>query len=120
MIEAGRPQVVAGHTVLRPGAEEDYETLHRTIPPAVAEALVTHGVTEWRIYRDGVHLFHLIEVEDYRAMRRALAEDPDNLAWQAQVAPLLDVPDDYSGDDDGLREVWRLSVQVREQRSDST
>lgn len=118
MIETGRPPVVAVHTVLRAGAEADYEAMHRTIPQPVADALRANGVTEWRIFRDGVHLFHLIEVRDYRAMRRALAEDPDNLAWQDQVAPLLDVRDDYSGEDDGLHEVWRLSLQVPEQGSD--
>ena len=106
-----RTQLVAVHTVLKPGAEATYDALHERIPAAVAAALRAHGVTEWQIWRDGVHLFHLIAVDDYRAMRRALASDPANVEWQATVAPLLDIPDDYSGDDDGLPVVWRLSDQ---------
>ena len=46
---------------------------------------------------------------DYRAMRRALADDPVNLAWQARMAELLEVEDDYSGEDDGLPLVWSLA-----------
>jgi L-rhamnose mutarotase len=107
----GGRRLVAMHTVLRPGAEGDYDAIHERIPEEVAVALRANGVHEWRIWRDGLHLFHLIDVDDYQAMRRALASDPANQRWQATVAPLLDVPDDYSGSDDGLAEVWRLSEQ---------
>ncbi len=50
-------------------------------------------------------------VEDYRAMRRQLAEHPANIAWQATVGPLHDTPDDYSGEDDGIRFVWGLPAE---------
>ena len=51
---------------------------------------------------------HLVEVEDYQAMRRKLADHPANVPWQARMADLLDVPDDYSGDDLGIGKVWEL------------
>ncbi|RBM12137.1 L-rhamnose mutarotase [Streptomyces sp. PT12] len=101
-------QRVAVHTRLKPGREADYDRVHATIPPELAERLRAAGVVDWRIWRSGRDLFHEIEVEDYRAMRRALADDPVNVAWQARMAELLEVEDDYAGDDDGLPLVWSL------------
>ncbi|MGP3967500.1 L-rhamnose mutarotase [Streptomyces sp. 6N223] len=102
-------QRIAVHTRLKAGRESDYDRVHATIPPELAERLRAAGVTNWRIWRSGRDLFHEIEVEDYRAMRRALANDPVNLAWQARMAELLEVEDDYSGEDDGLPLVWSLA-----------
>jgi L-rhamnose mutarotase len=65
-------------------------------------------VTAWSIWRSGRDLFHLVEVEDYAAMRHALADDPVNVAWQQQMSELLEVADDYSGDDRGIPLVWSL------------
>ncbi|WP_158887773.1 L-rhamnose mutarotase [Amycolatopsis anabasis] len=101
-------QRVALHTRLKPGQEAEYERVHAVIPPELDAALRAAGVRAWRIWRDGLDLFHVVEVEDYRAMRRALAAHPANVAWQARMAELLDVEDDYSGDDSGLGLVWEL------------
>jgi L-rhamnose mutarotase len=99
---------IALHTKLRPGREEDYDRVHAEIPPELDSALRGAGVHAWRIWRDGLDLFHVVEVEDYRAMRDALRDDPVNVIWQARMAELLDVADDYSGTDRGLRQVWEL------------
>jgi L-rhamnose mutarotase len=103
---------VALHTELRPQGVDDYERLHQSIPDDLLEALTAAGVRDWRIWRDGVHLFHLVDVADYQAMRHTLREHPANLAWQAVMVPLQAVPDDYSGEDSGLRLVWSLAAQV--------
>ncbi|NIJ13364.1 L-rhamnose mutarotase [Saccharomonospora amisosensis] len=105
------PQIVL-HTVLKPGRELDYEALHATIPSDVAAALAEHGVRDWRIWRDGRHLFHLIDVADYRAMRAALRDHPGNVRWQATVGPLHEKADDYSGGDDGIALLWSLAEQL--------
>ncbi|GAB2894980.1 L-rhamnose mutarotase [Streptomyces mayteni] len=101
-------QRIAVHTRLKPGREAEYDRVHATIPPELAERLRAAGVVDWRIWRSGRDLFHEIEVADYRAMRLALADDPVNLAWQARMAELLEVEDDYSGEDEGLPLVWSL------------
>lgn len=106
------PQI-ALHTVLKPGREPDYEAVHETIPADVADALRQHGVRDWRIWRDGRHLFHLVDVEDYQAMREALRDHPANVRWQATVGPLHEKADDYSGDDEGIRLLWSLAEQLR-------
>jgi L-rhamnose mutarotase len=99
---------IALHTRLRPGREDEYDRVHAVIPPELNAALRRAGVRTWRIWRDGLDLFHVVEVDDYQAMRRALRDDPVNVAWQARMDELLDVPDDYSGDDRGLHRVWGL------------
>ena len=99
---------IALHTRLKPGMESAYEEVHAVIPPELDVRLRAAGVTAWTIWRSDRDLFHVVEVEDYQAMRRALADDPVNLAWQAQMAELLEVEDDYAGDDSGLRPVWSL------------
>jgi L-rhamnose mutarotase len=99
---------IALHTRLKPGKEGDYERVHATIPEDLDAALRAAGVHTWRIWRSGRDLFHLVEVDDYRAMRAALRDHPANVPWQARMAELLEVEDDYSGDDSGVPLVWEL------------
>ncbi len=101
-------QRIALHTKLKPGREADYERAHAVIPAELDTALREAGVHSWEIWRDGPDLFHLVEVEDYQAMRKALADHPANIPWQAKMAELLDVRDDYSGNDLGIKKVWEL------------
>jgi L-rhamnose mutarotase len=100
------------HTRLRAGAEDAYDELHARVPDDLAAALRDAGVRGWRIWRDGLDVFHLVDVEDYHAMRDFLREHPANVAWQARVTRLQSLPDDYSGEDDGLLLVWSLSAQL--------
>lgn len=101
-------QTIALHTRLKAGSELDYERVHEVIPPDLDAALRAAGVHDWRIWRDGQDLFHLVTVADYKAMRHQLAAHPANVAWQATVGPLHDVADDYSGDDEGIKLIWAL------------
>ncbi|MCW6006371.1 L-rhamnose mutarotase [Micromonospora sp. CPCC 205371] len=99
---------IALHTRLKPGKEGDYERVHATIPEDLDAALRAAGVHTWRIWRSGRDLFHVVEVDDYKAMRIALRDHPANVPWQARMAELLEVEDDYSGDDSGVPLVWEL------------
>jgi L-rhamnose mutarotase len=101
-------QRVALHTRLKPGREAEYDAVHAVIPAELDAALRAAGVRTWRIWRDGQDLFHVVEVDDYRRMREELRDHPANVPWQARMAELLDVTDDYSGTDTGLRMVWEL------------
>lgn len=101
-------QTVALHTRLKPGAEAAYESIHEVIPPELDARLREVGVHEWRIWRDGQDLFHLVVCEDYQRMRSELGHDPVNIAWQESLAELFEVADDYSGGDRGIRHVWSL------------
>ena len=99
---------IALHTRLRPGCEQEYARVHAVIPPELDGALRAAGVRSWRIWLSGQDLFHLVDVDDYRAMRAAMRDDPANIAWQAIVGPLHEVADDYSGNDDGIGLLWSL------------
>lgn len=102
-------QTIALHTRLKPGREADYDRIHAEIPADLGVALREAGVSNWRIWRDGLDLFHLVECADYAAMRHALRDHPANVAWQERMSELLDVEDDYSGNDSGITPVWSLS-----------
>lgn len=104
--------LVTLHTRLHPDALEAYDRLHARVPADLLGALREAGVRDWRIWRDGRDVFHVLEVDDYAAMRDALRDHPANVAWQARVTPLQEVPDDYSGTDSGLSFVWSYADQV--------
>ena len=101
-------QRIALHTRLAPGKEEEYERVHAVIPTDLDAALREAGVRSWRIWRDGRDLFHVVEVEDYQRMRHFLRDHPANIPWQERMSQLLEVEDDYSGNDLGLHQVWEL------------
>ncbi len=101
-------QKIALHTRIKPGKEAEYDAIHAAISLKLDAALRTAGVTSWNIWRSGRELFHVVEVTDYQTMRNELATNPVNIAWQAVMAELLEVEDDYSGDDMGLAKVWEL------------
>jgi L-rhamnose mutarotase len=103
---------IALNTELKPDSELDYEAVHGTVPGDVAAGLAENGVKDWRIWRDGTHLFHLIEVADCRTMRVALQDHPTNVRWQATVGPLHAKPDGCSGIDDGIPLLWSLAGQL--------
>lgn len=99
---------VALHTRLLAGREADYDRIHAVIPADLDTALRAAGVHSWRIYRSGQDLFHLVECDDYAGMRAFLRDHPANIPWQAQMGDLLEVNDDYSGQDTGIPQVWAL------------
>jgi L-rhamnose mutarotase len=98
-------------TRLRPGAEERYDELHRAVWPDVLAAIERVGIRRWLIFRDRLDLFHYVECDDYEAAIAALADDPVNVRWQAEVAPLMEKAHDYSGESsDRLPAIFELGT----------
>lgn len=93
---------IALHSVLRAGAEADYDREHRTIPADLAATFARIGIHEWTIWRTGRDLFHLVECDDYDAALRALADDPANTRWQAHIGRFLE------SDPEPISRVWTL------------
>jgi len=102
---------VALHSILRPGREEDYDLAHRRIPDDLLEAHLRAGVRDWRIWRSGRHLFHLVECDDLEASFRQLEHDPANERWQAFIGNYVDHMEPAAGDP-ALPLVWRMRDQV--------
>lgn len=101
-------ETIVLHTKLKPGVEQAYADAHAAIPAELVAAQKEAGVIAWRIYRSGQELIHIVEVHDYKAMRHELAQHPVNITWQARMAELLEIEDDYSGSDSGVPLVWAL------------
>ena len=114
-IPAGQPQQrMALHTRLRPDAIATYEAEHEVIPADLDAALRDAGVTSWRIWRDGVDLFHDVECDDIERMWSFLEGHPANIPWQQQISRLLDLNIDYSTGDGALHLVWELPAEPAE------
>jgi L-rhamnose mutarotase len=86
------------HTRLKPGVEARYEEYHRAVWPEVLQAIHRSGITKYVIFRDGLDLFHFIECDDYDRAIAELAKDPVNIRWQAEMAPMMAVAHDFSGE----------------------
>jgi len=101
---------IALHTRVHADRIAEYEAAHRAVPPELTAAIRAGGGTTWTIWRSGTDLFHLIECADYADLLAGLRDLPVNIAWQARMADLLDVPHDYSADgaEAGLPVVWEL------------
>ncbi|WP_020661754.1 L-rhamnose mutarotase [Amycolatopsis benzoatilytica] len=110
MTHASAPQTVALRTRLKPGTESTYEEVHAVIPQDLDAALRRAGVRSWRIWRDGLDLFHFVEVDDFEQMRAKLAVDPADIAWQERINALLDL--DRSELAHGLGLVWELPAEA--------
>jgi len=104
---------VALHSVLRPGHEDAYERDHAAIPGDLVATFARIGIHDWQIWREGEHLFHLVDCDDFDAAMAALASDDANMRWQeyigAHVAGFLP-----HGDPSPIRPVWRLTRQLTE------
>lgn len=101
---------IALHTKVRADRIAQYEAAHREVPAELTRAIRAAGATSWTIWRSGTDLFHLIECDDYARLLAELERLPVNVAWQARMDELLDVPHDYSSDgaEAGLPVAWEL------------
>ena len=107
-------EVIALHTRLKEGCIDEYEAVHAVIPPELDSALRRAGVKSWRIWRDGLDLFHWVEVEDFAVMKAALAAEPADVAWQQRITQLLQAQESYTESDGGLPQVWELPIRPAE------
>ncbi|WP_327089743.1 L-rhamnose mutarotase [Nonomuraea sp. NBC_01738] len=98
---------LALRTRLKPGMAETYDREHAQIPAELEQVMRDNGVRSWRIFRDGLDLFHFIEVDDYAAMQAAVAGHPADVAWQQQMNRLLD--GDFDKGSGGLPLVWEMT-----------
>jgi len=82
--------IIALHSVLHAGAVEEYGARHSAIPDGLIATFGRIGIHNWSIWRSGRQLFHLVECDDWVVANEALAVDPANAAWQADIGPLVE------------------------------
>ena len=100
---------VALHTRLKPGAEDRYEEYHRAVWPEVIDAIRRARIHRYFIFRDGLDLFHFIECDDYDRAIADIAQDPVSMKWEAEIATMMAVTHDFSGESsDRMTKIWEL------------
>ncbi|WP_374008096.1 L-rhamnose mutarotase [Leifsonia sp. LS-T14] len=104
---------VALHSVLREGHEAAYDVAHAAIPHELVESFERVGIHDWQIWRSGLHLFHVVECDDFAAAMRALDDDPANQRWQRSINRHVDhfVTTGPGADGMVLPQVWTLTAQ---------
>jgi L-rhamnose mutarotase len=94
---------------LLPGAEAEYRRRHAAVWPEMLAALKAAGARDYSIFIRDDDLFAYLEVEDFGAFRAAMAANPVNDRWQADMASLIDpLTDPATGFHRRLDEVFHL------------
>lgn len=101
-------QVIALHTRLTPGNEDAYDRVHEVIPDALDRELRNAGVRSWRIWRHGLDVFHVVEVDDFAGMEEHLHALAVQAEWERTINPLLDLEASRDGP---LNLVWQLPTE---------
>jgi L-rhamnose mutarotase len=107
---------VALHSVIRPGAVDDYLTHHARVPEDLVEMFGRLGIHDWTIWRSGRRLFHLVECDEWDAAVAGLNTEPANERWQADIGRFVELFRDADGEEGfaPLAPVWRLTDQAAE------
>lgn len=79
---------------LKADQKEEYKRRHDQIWPEMLATLRKAGMHNYSIFLNGAQLFAYLEVEDFEAMTRILANDPVNARWQASMQSLIEAPVD--------------------------
>ena len=101
---------------VKEGEEEEYRRRHREVWPAVLADLQRAGVRSMSIFMVDRQLFLYMEVEEYTEAVRILAESPESVRWEEQMAPIMedesgDAYDPHDAYPEGMPEVfhWRVA-----------
>jgi L-rhamnose mutarotase len=109
--------IVALHSIIRPGREEDYDAEHRTVWPELAALLRDVGIADWKIWRSGSNLFHVVDCDDFDTAMAKLDASDLNDRWQRHINTIVDrFVNGPSGM--ALAIVWSLAGQLGEGASD--
>jgi L-rhamnose mutarotase len=100
------------HSVLRAGRAADYDVVHARIPDELIEAHRRAGIRDWRIWRSGHDLFHLVECDDFAAALEQLEREPANERWQELIGEYVDHFELGPGGGPELPLVWRMRDQL--------
>src|SRR5690349_17599530 len=100
----------AFHLRIKPDAIEEYEVEHRRVWPELLAKLKEVGISDYSVFRRGQDLFLVMRTSNFEKAFDALACDPVNLRWQAEMARYFEpVPDIKAGERFAMmKEVFHL------------
>ena len=85
---------VAFRLRIKADAAEGYDRDHENVWPELLAKLKEVGISDYSVFRREQDLFLVMRVGDFKAVRRALDQDPVNLRWQEKMAKYFEpVPD---------------------------
>ncbi|KJQ52811.1 L-rhamnose mutarotase [Microbacterium sp. SA39] len=105
---------VALHSMIIGGAVEGYVTHHADIPEELRVLFREAGIADWTIWRSGLHLFHLVECDDFAHAMSIVQPHPANERWQRNIGRFVD---GFFGPDgevafSPIERVWSMKGQL--------
>lgn len=79
----------AFHLVLKPEMGERYIDLHTPVPLEIIEQLEQGGITDFSIFRDGDHIFGVLNYESESQLKIFLAQDVSPI-WTQEIIALCE------------------------------
>lgn len=74
---------------IKPGTEAEYQRRHQQVWPEMEAELKAAGAHNYSIFRDGVHLFAYLEVDDVNRYRDYLAASKVAATWETHMSDIL-------------------------------
>lgn len=74
---------------IAPGSEDEYERRHQQVWPEMLAELKAAGCHNYSIFRDGLHLFGYLEVDDLDHYRSYLAGSAVAGRWESHMSDIL-------------------------------
>ena len=82
-------QRIAFRMEIKPGTEEEYLRRHQSLWPEMEAELKAAGCHNYSIFRDGVHLFAYLEVDDVNRYRNYLSASGVAEKWETYMSDIL-------------------------------
>jgi L-rhamnose mutarotase len=97
----------AFHLTIRHGMEDEYDQRHKNVWNDMRKMLKDAGISNYSIFRDGIHVFGYWECNDLGRTLTTVNRSEVNVRWQEYMNDLIttSASDRTSG---GMREVFRL------------
>ena len=77
--------------------EEAYDRAHAEVWPELVAAQRELGIEHWLIFRHGLELFHVVDCSDFEGATAALAKNPIDQRWQAEMSRYVVVAQNGEG-----------------------
>jgi L-rhamnose mutarotase len=79
----------AFHLVLKPEMAQRYVDLHSPVPSEISDQLEKAGISNFSIFRDGDHIFGVLNYESECQIKEFLAEDVSP-TWTREIISICD------------------------------
>ena len=97
----------AFHLTIRHGIEDEYDRRHANVWDDMRKMLSDAGISNYSIFRDGIHVFGYWECNDLRGTLEAVNSSDVNARWQEYMNDvIITLPSERTSV--GMKEVFRL------------